>query len=1349
MGFALRGAQKQKRRFSSDLLSIIIFISFIGLFASVRAQNDVTFRLQMRVKMLERVFDPARGDIIFVGSEHPKWPAMNATVLADADRDSVFEVSLNLDGLESVSAEFNYFIIKNSGLVLREEFTPPRVVNLTGAPQALPVVFFDEDKDVDQPVTTGKVRFQLEIAPLRSLGAFNDSDGDTLKILGPFNGWGAIEANAVLVQNIYDSALYTFNATVIASPNTTVPYLFGLSENGTGRSVFETPLRDGGLRRELLYSKTAIQVAPRVYFNDVPPEGVIPSGTEISCTFSVDMRPAMQAGSQPLFDPQRDKVYFLTMDPLWRATQGMEGIAHDELVYADANGDGIYELTFDVKGPSYYGLLYRVGFGPDNSDLKAIEGGDLRLHPSRVRYIKPIAANTFPANFQFPVDIWQSGEGLPVESPPFETKPPDNKPPVVENTIPDQTIPVNSNAYNIDLAGSAMIFRDPDGDMLTYQVAIENQAIVHATISGSLLTLTPKQIGSTRLSVTADDQHGGTATTSFTVTVVEGNQPPRVINTVADQILTVDGALFTLNLSLIFEDPNGDPLTYRASSSSPTVAAAIVLTDVLRVAPKLVGTSTITITAMDNQGGEASTAFNVDVVSGNQAPRVVNPIPTQILDVGGNPYLRNLDATPRVFADPNGDILKYAVRSSNNAVAIASMSGSVMRVEAQAVGEASITVTADDQNGGVESTSFTVQTVSENANQAPKLANPIESQTLIEGGSSFSRNLDQPPTVFEDPDDDPLSYTATSNHPEVAEVTIFGSLLTVASGEQGAASIAVTATDGRGGSKTFTFDVRVVANQAPFVSHQSPVSQAVGEPMVINAWITDDTGVTSAVIHYRRGGDTQFNPIAMSLISGIWQGTIPGGDVTSRGIEYKIEAFDRHQQSGFSPLYSIPIVLSGEGESRGSSQPAGTAQSAYRLFSIPFTLHNPDPADVLLDDLGEYDIKKWRFFELLADQNYAEFGATGLMLPGKAFWLIVSSPGFTIDSGPGTTQSTLKPFRIALHPQWNFIANPFNYPIPVANLRLATTGESPALRSYNGTWSDPSEVSDLEPFSGYALFVETDAGDTLIVDPRLDSDSPKRIAYRSLQPDWAIRIIGRCQQAIDRDNLVGVAAAAMPGHDRYDRPEPPVIGEYVRIAQPRWEWGSAATDFSADIRAPFEKGAVWDFTVTSPIPEVIQLDFDGVESVPASFEVWLVDSSAGVAKNLRSQPFHQLPARRDGREKVLRLVIGTPEFLVNSRLRVADIPEDFELAQNFPNPFNPATSIRFGLPGDAKITLAVYNLLGQEVARLIDGQTYEAGYHLVVWDGKNALGIPVPTGVYFYQLQAGHVARVRKLLLVR
>ena len=94
-------------------------------------------------------------------------------------------------------------------------------------------------------------------------------------------------------------------------------------------------------------------------------------------------------------------------------------------------------------------------------------------------------------------------------------------------------------------------------------------------------------------------------------------------------------------------------------------------------------------------------------------------------------------------------------------------------------------------------------------------------------------------------------------------------------------------------------------------------------------------------------------------------------------------------------------------------------------------------------------------------------------------------------------------------------------------------------------------------------------------------------------------------------------------------------------------------------------------------------------------------------------------------------------------IRPITIPKEFHLDQNYPNPFNPSTTIRFGLPQKSDVNLKIFDLLGREVATLID-KTMSAGGYKVIFEAKG-----LPTGVYFYCIRANGFSRVKKLTLVK
>ena len=94
------------------------------------------------------------------------------------------------------------------------------------------------------------------------------------------------------------------------------------------------------------------------------------------------------------------------------------------------------------------------------------------------------------------------------------------------------------------------------------------------------------------------------------------------------------------------------------------------------------------------------------------------------------------------------------------------------------------------------------------------------------------------------------------------------------------------------------------------------------------------------------------------------------------------------------------------------------------------------------------------------------------------------------------------------------------------------------------------------------------------------------------------------------------------------------------------------------------------------------------------------------------------------------------------------VPLEFALHENYPNPFNPTTTLRFDLPEISDITLTIYNMLGQKV-RTFDYQNTSAGYHSVTWDATNDFGQQVGAGVYLYQLQTINFVKTRKMVLLK
>ena len=350
------------------------------------------------------------------------------------------------------------------------------------------------------------------------------------------------------------------------------------------------------------------------------------------------------------------------------------------------------------------------------------------------------------------------------------------------------------------------IFSDPDGDTLSYSVESSDTSVATAGLRFSTVKvgditffvtdkigITPKAPGKTKITITATDPHGRWARTAFSVTVT--NSAPT--GSLSRVNLTVAGGAQTVDLSSSFSDPDGDTLSFTASSSHTMYATVSVSGSTLTITPVAEGASDISVTAND---GTTSTTVSFLASIGNSRP--TGSLSDVTLTAGGGAKTINLSSS---FSDPDGDILTFSGGSSNTKVVTASVSGSTLTLTPVAVGSATISVTADDGEVGWVPPHFTVTVV----NNAPR--GYVPDVTLSKHASTRTINLAH---RFTDSDGDTLSFSASSSDTSHVTVSVSGSTLTISkAGSKGTSTITVTANDGTT-STTVTFTAKVL-NSVP------------------------------------------------------------------------------------------------------------------------------------------------------------------------------------------------------------------------------------------------------------------------------------------------------------------------------------------------------------------------------------------------------------------------------------------------------------------------------------------------------------------------------------------------------
>ena len=94
------------------------------------------------------------------------------------------------------------------------------------------------------------------------------------------------------------------------------------------------------------------------------------------------------------------------------------------------------------------------------------------------------------------------------------------------------------------------------------------------------------------------------------------------------------------------------------------------------------------------------------------------------------------------------------------------------------------------------------------------------------------------------------------------------------------------------------------------------------------------------------------------------------------------------------------------------------------------------------------------------------------------------------------------------------------------------------------------------------------------------------------------------------------------------------------------------------------------------------------------------------------------------------------------------IPLEFILYPNYPNPFNPVTTLRYDLPEDALVNISIYDMMGRQISTLVSSQQ-SAGFKSVRWNAINDKGAPVSAGLYLYTIRAGEFRQTKKMVLLK
>ncbi|MFH1526738.1 MAG: T9SS type A sorting domain-containing protein, partial [Bacteroidota bacterium] len=445
----------------------------------------------------------------------------------------------------------------------------------------------------------------------------------------------------------------------------------------------------------------------------------------------------------------------------------------------------------------------------------------------------------------------------------------------------------------------------------------------------------------------------------------------------------------------------------------------------------------------------------------------------------------------------------------------------------------------------------------------------------------------------------------------------------------------------------------------------------------------------------------------------------------------------------------VAVSLSGKGfvynsiiNSLQHTYSFGTAdvkdQTNYRLVGFPGVL-TLNLADVILDKQNGID---WQAYYDPGSNEYVKYSTSDNrfnLTPGIGYWLICNaSINLTKSSVPAVSLNSENSYNIPLHNGWNIISNPFVVNVDWDAVKTKNgTGQSIYYYTNGGYISPPPTL--FEPYKGYYFNNSNPqlSGLKIPYPASLSKSFLSEMQLKKTNVDSVITLSAKNNGNEIGELEIGFSDDSSDKLDLRDIFAPPLgFTKYYFSLQN----DSLETEYkylAKEFRASLGEGQVYNVLLRSEINSQINIHITGMHNFDG-YEVYLLEKRTKnlqlIKEELEFQVIHN--------ENELQLIIGKSAFI--EKIKEEIIPRDYVLYQNYPNPFNPVTYIRFSIPEEEKVTIEIYDLLGQRIAVLSENEIFTVGYHEVLFDASG-----LSSGVYLYRIKAGEFFDIKKMVLIK
>lgn len=423
--------------------------------------------------------------------------------------------------------------------------------------------------------------------------------------------------------------------------------------------------------------------------------------------------------------------------------------------------------------------------------------------------------------------------------------------------------------------------------------------------------------------------------------------------------------------------------------------------------------------------------------------------------------------------------------------------------------------------------------------------------------------------------------------------------------------------------------------------------------------------------------------------------------------------------------------------------------AGWNLISIPVVPNDQNTGAVIGDDAANF---------FLYEYKNGDYSSSVTVERNKGYWFgIETNTTVDVTGKPRISDDTL-----SISAGWNLVGSPFLKKYPKAAVKYSKNGVTVSADSavqlgwiqnsfynYNTTSSAYESADTLSLWNGYWLAALTDGVKSIYLKNSQTGSLPKKSTTNETSNNfWAVSISASLNGM--KDNLLSFGQSDFATDDfdaKYDFVKPPKSPmASVETYFENTNWNTYFNKYASDVKkSSLNKDAQWSFNIATLQSGTMMLDWkDILTQIPS--EVQKQFAVIGLSTNdipefqtvdMLKQLTVSVPVEKD---KIYKLNINASI----TDIRQEDLqPKKFGLNQNYPNPFNPVTSISYAVAFAQHVQLKVYDLIGNEIAVLVN-ETKSPGKYTVEFSSSN-----LASGTYFYRLQSGDFVQTKKMIILK